>query len=540
MQDAPHRLGNATANSNDAAQGTAPLSGGSSRLDDFVRAAADWTWETDRHLNYRHLSGGATKVFGVPAQKLLQGYVFSLSYFRKVDEDLLDLVKTMEAREPFRNRQARLEDSHGRARLLLLSGVPGYDDESGQFLGYRGTGLDITERPATEAAFPEVWNRLKELADLTADWRWESDATHKLASLSERYRDATGQAAEDALGQSFPDLWLGTGSARDKDLPREIATQQAFRNLHFEWDDPRTRRRHRMALSGLPKRDESGRFAGYLGVAVDLTCQLQQEETALAAKDNAEQASQAKSAFLASMSHQLRTPLNAIIGFSDSMRHEMLGSLGNPRYREYAEDIHASADHLLEIINEILDLSRIESGRAELAEDWLDIAETVDACRRMVAEQADAAGVTLTLELDPNLPRLRADGTRTRQILLNLVANAIKGTLRGGRVTVGTERAPSGVLRLTVRCEDKAASGMGPPAGDDGQKLLSPFGLLGADVNRGGTGLGISIAKSLVELHGGSLRLTSDAERGSEAIVEFPAERLEDAEERGGEWKILF
>jgi len=543
LQDAPQKLEGATANSNDAALNPLPVSIASSREHDFVRAVCDWTWETNRHLNYRYLSSGATKVFGVPAQKLLHGYVFSLSYFRKVDEDLLSLVKTMEDREPFRNRQARLEDAEGNAHLLLLSGVPSYDDKTDEFLGYRGTGLDITERHATEAAFPEVWSRLQEFADLAADWRWESDPSNKITYLSDSYRDATGQPADEALGQNFLALWLKSGGDGEPEPPPEIEAQRTFRNLSFTWEDPRNGKRHPMALSGLARIDGKGRFTGYRGTAINLTDLRQQGKMTRAAKDSAEQASHAKSAFLASMSHQLRTPLNAIIGFSDSMRRELLGNLGNPRYREYAEDIHNSADHLLEIINELLDLSKIESGRTELAEDWLDVGETVESCRHMVAEQAETAGVALTLELQPNLPRLRADATRTRQILLSLMTNAIKETAAGGRITVSTERVPSMGLRLTVRREDKtvrerAPQRAAPTAGR--QSLLSPFGLIGAEAQREGAGLGVSIAKSLVELHGGTLKLTSDAERGSEAVVDFPRSRLEEPDEGVAEWKILF
>src|SRR3990170_3836243 len=162
------------------------------------------------------------------------------------------------------------------------------------------------------------------------------------------------------------------------------------------------------------------------------------------ARRHAEQANIAKSQFLATMSHELRTPLNAIIGFSEVLKSELLGPLNVPQYKEYAGDIHQSGQHLLNLINELLDLSRIEAGRYELREAPLDLARVVEDCQRLLRLRADNKGLKLIEACEPDLPQLWADEQALRQICLNLLSNAIKFTPRGGTVTVKIGRTPSG------------------------------------------------------------------------------------------------
>jgi two-component system, cell cycle sensor histidine kinase PleC len=240
------------------------------------------------------------------------------------------------------------------------------------------------------------------------------------------------------------------------------------------------------------------------------------------ARLRAEEANVAKSRFLATMSHELRTPLNAILGFSEVMRNEVMGPLNNDFYKDYAGSIHDSGSHLLHLINEILDLSRIEAGRYELHETPLQLVDLVDDCLRLLKLKADAKGLTVIEQLAGGLPDIHVDERAFRQICLNLLSNAIKFTPRGGSITLIVEGLSDGRQRLRVR---DTGPGISP---NELQKVLEPFGQ-GASAlttTEGGTGLGLPIVHRLVELHGGRFELRSQLRRGTEAIVEIPVQRI--------------
>ncbi len=239
------------------------------------------------------------------------------------------------------------------------------------------------------------------------------------------------------------------------------------------------------------------------------------------AREYAESANRAKTAFLANMSHELRTPLNAIIGFSEMMMKETFGKLGNDRYKEYLGDIHLSARHLLEIINEVLDMSKIEAGRVELDEEKFNVSHLIAAVTRMMASRAFSAGLKLDEKVEDGLPALQADPRLIRQILINLVGNAVKYSDTGGTVTVTAKLTPRGAMQLIV--DD---TGIGIPR-DRIKDALEPFGQVSKPSdNRGGTGLGLPLAKAMAELHGGTLELQSEFGKGTRVIIELPPERV--------------
>jgi signal transduction histidine kinase len=260
---------------------------------------------------------------------------------------------------------------------------------------------------------------------------------------------------------------------------------------------------------------------GVLLTFADITEAKQVEAHLRRAKDEAEIASRSKTEFLANMSHELRTPLNAVIGFSDILIGQIFGPLGDSRYRDYARDIRDSGQHLLNLINDVLDVSKVEFGKVELLEETVDVMGVVESCIRLMRERAETAGIRLYQELPRSLPQMQADSRRLKQILLNLLSNAVKFTPPGGRVTIRASEGADG-LRLVV--ED---SGIGIAA-DDLEKALRPFGQIDSRLARKyqGTGLGLPLARSMTELHGGKLVLESTPGRGTTATVWLPASRI--------------
>ena len=240
------------------------------------------------------------------------------------------------------------------------------------------------------------------------------------------------------------------------------------------------------------------------------------------ARHRAEAANVAKSRFLATMSHELRTPLNAILGFSEVMKEEIMGPHQVPTYKEYAGNIHESGEHLLKLINEILDLSRIEAGRYELNEDAVLLSDVVEDCHRLLQLRAKNKDIEITENFEQGLAHLWADERALRQICINLLSNAIKFTPNGGQVILTIGRAEDGGQYLSVR-----DTGPGIPE-DEIPKVLSTFGQgsLAHQSAEGGTGLGLPIVKSLARLHGGEFELRSKLRAGTEAIASFPRQRV--------------
>jgi signal transduction histidine kinase len=240
------------------------------------------------------------------------------------------------------------------------------------------------------------------------------------------------------------------------------------------------------------------------------------------AKEEAEAANQAKSGFLATMSHELRTPLNAIIGFSEMMLREVLGALGNEQYRAYVGDIHASGTHLLQIINDILDLSKAEAGKIDLSEDVFDLRDIMRSVGQLTAGRIYAAELTHNVDLPDELPPIRGDERKTKQVLLNLITNAVKFTPAGGSITIAASWDAGTGLAVTV-----ADTGIGIPDSDL-ERVLKPFEQVDSSLSRQhqGTGLGLPLVKAIMELHGGRLELKSELGVGTQVIVVFPPERL--------------
>ena len=254
----------------------------------------------------------------------------------------------------------------------------------------------------------------------------------------------------------------------------------------------------------------------------DLIGELEQSQAnSDLARHRAEESNLAKSRFLATMSHELRTPLNAILGFSEVMKAELFGKHAVPAYKEYANDIHTSGEHLLMLINEILDLSRVEAGRYELREESVDLRTIVDECRHLVMLRATKKDITIQQENGDRLPRLWADERALRQVALNLLSNAIKFTPQGGQVRIRLGWTEDGGQYFSIK-----DTGTGIPENEI-PIVMSSFGrgTLAHKNAEEGTGLGLPIVKGLVELHGGTFELKSKIREGTEVVVSLPPER---------------
>jgi signal transduction histidine kinase len=237
--------------------------------------------------------------------------------------------------------------------------------------------------------------------------------------------------------------------------------------------------------------------------------------------EQAESANRSKSEFLANVSHELRTPLNAIIGFSEMIRDGLVGPPGSPKYAEYIHDIHASGMHLMELINDILDLSKAEAGSMEGQPGDTDVAHTIQSCLKFIAPKAQSAQVRVYANLDEKLPSLLIDAKHLRQIILNVLSNAVKFTPEDGEVTIGAKTDDYG---LAVTIHDTGI-GMAP---EDIPKALSPFGQIDSSLARkyNGTGLGLPLTKRLMENYEGELVITTALGEGTTITLHFPPHRL--------------
>ena len=371
----------------------------------------------------------------------------------------------------------------------------------------------------TAAALRDSEQRLRTYAEMASDWFWEQDASLRFTWTSETSPAHRTGANSDGLTR-----WEVVGASPDDPMWRQhvadLRGHRAFRDFRYDRQGVSGDIRH-VSVSGAPVFDAEGQFTGYRGTGRDVTAEVSAEQELRDARDRAEAANRAKSEFLANMSHELRTPLNAIIGFSELIIFQPFGKVED-RYVEFAQDILGSGRHLLDLINDLLDMSKIEAGQFDLADEQVDVANLIESCVGMIGPRATEGKVKITIADDSIPVVLRADRRSVRQILLNLISNAVKFTLEGGSVTILVERTEQRGIAIVVR-----DTGIGIAKESLG-RLCEPFVQLETSISRrfGGTGLGLAITRKLLALHGGELLFESEPGQGTTVWAVFPPERV--------------
>ncbi len=375
---------------------------------------------------------------------------------------------------------------------------------------------DITPHKQVERAQERSQTLFKRVFQATPDMVSLSYLdTGIFLDVNDRLARAIGMSRKDILGQSIFDLEIW-------DEPTMAMRIRAMIRRHGSIHQMKARvRRADGSTFPISFSAESLVVDGedvLLLIGRDITTDIEREEELCRSRDAAELANRAKSEFLANMSHELRTPLNAILGFSEVICGEVLGPLGDPRYREYAHDIHRSGKHLLEIINDILDLSKVEAGRLEIHPRPVDVSELVASTLRLVHERAQMADLDVRVEITPPDLAFHADSRLCKQILLNLLTNAIKFTPARGRIELRAERLADGGCRFII-----ADTGIGMSE-EEVARALTPFGQVDSVLTRRheGTGLGLPLVAAFVAAHGGKFRIDSEKGRGTTVTIDLP------------------
>ena len=379
---------------------------------------------------------------------------------------------------------------------------------------------ELRRRERAEREALESERRFRQLAESSFDMitRFELRSQRR-TYVSSAVRRLYGYEPDEALALSGYDI------IHPEDLPK---VREVLRRLEQADQAPITYRGRRKdgtyiwVEASLTRsiNPESGALE-VVSVVRDISERVRYEAALRKAMEQADAASRAKSEFLGTMSHELRTPLNAIIGFTEIMKEGVMGPIENPHYRSYISDIHFSSTHLLNLINEILNVTKSEAGKLEVQEQVFDLRDVIEAVVRISGPPINKAGVTVRIDLPPELPRLRADEGKTRQVFFNLVSNAVKFTPAGGRIDISGHFDRDRGLSVTV-----ADTGIGI-APEDLDRVLEPFVQVDSSLSRRhqGTGLGLPAVRGIMQLHGGTIALQSTLGHGTTATITFPPER---------------
>ena len=416
-------------------------------------------------------------------------------------------------------RQERtLRRADGSTIDVLLQATP-MRDATGKIVASRSTWRDVTKQKEAERALASQEALYRTLIEAAPQIIWVADADGQVALLNKAWHEFSGRTDAESLGTRWAE------ALHPEDLPDVLAKWERAYN-HGETYSGECRFQAKdgsyetFIFIGTPVRDDSGKIINWVGINTNIADRVQAEIALQEAKDAAEYANRAKSEFLATMSHELRTPLNAIIGFSEILRDEILGAI-NDEQKELILDVHTSGNHLLSMINDILDLSKIEAGKMDLQLETFSVKEAVTEVNTIVNALANRKQIQLSLELNQDV-WIEADKIKFKQILYNLLSNAVKFTDERGKITTKFEVSGSALLGSVTD------TGVGISA-QDRAKLFQPFTQLDASSTRAhsGTGLGLALTNRLIQLHGGKIWVDSAIDEGSTFSFTFPLHQQE-------------
>ena len=431
-------------------------------------------------------------------------------------------IESLRADGRVRNFEARQCSREGDVRDMLVSGETVPLDGKPRLLI---TSHDITERKRAERELRDSEARLSGILRISPEAVIVTDGSQHITLFSDGAERTFGYAAADVLGKSIDVLMPPDAREIHREHVGKFLRSPDTSRLMNARQEVRAQAKDGTVFpveASVSKLQLDGETV-FTVLLRDITERKQAQDLLLAAKEEAESASRAKSEFLANMSHELRTPLNAILGFSEVIRSQVLGTVGVEKYVEYADDIHRSGEHLLEIISDILDVARIDAGQIKLDEDSVSVDELIESSRALIQERAEANGLEITVSLPPETQILFCDSRKMKQILINLLSNAVKFTGCGGSISIGARiDEPTGDIVFQVR-----DNGIGMSV-EDVPRVLEPFVQIESSLTRHheGTGLGLPLVKKLTELHGGSLELETAPGKGTVASVRLPACRV--------------
>ncbi|MFZ1991021.1 MAG: PAS domain-containing protein [Alphaproteobacteria bacterium] len=491
-------------------------------LEDAQRLADIGSWEWNVARNEMLCSKQLYRIYGLEPQEGPSTLETFVERAHPEDRAFVEevIAQSFRDKKPFAGDH-RILRPDGTVRTIHVQ-VQIECNQSGKIVRALGIARDVTDAKKIDNALRDNQEMLSGILSMAPEATIIADRDLKIMMFSRGATRTFGYEADEIIGSHVSRL-----------IPARFHENHGRHVSQFAASGQGRRMNERGELWGLRKDGhefpaeaslsmlKTAQGPVYTVILRDITDQKATRESLISATHAAQAANEAKSRFIANMSHELRTPLNAIIGFSEVMNGEIYGPLGSEKYREYASDIHKSGQHLLSLINDILSISRLEIGKAELKDEEINLSELVKRCGRWISGHALEGGVELKEDIEPDVPNLRADQRSMTQVLLNLLSNAVKFTPRGGRVTIAAKVMSDGGVELSVR-----DTGIGMTR-EKIERIGTPFLQFedGHARRFEGAGLGLSIAKRLMELHGGTLTVTSTVGAGTTASIHMPPER---------------
>lgn len=493
-----------------------------------IDAVSDIIFETSVTGELLFVNETWRKVTGFTFDQSLHRNLFDMLYPQDQEEQRKNFDMLVKGQKTSYRAFTRLRTSNGTFRAVELAVSMLRQDEN-RDMRVVGTFTDVEERRRAERALSEAEKKYRTIVEHAAGGIYQVTPEGQFLSANPSLSKILGYETPEQILREIKNsnTQIYVDPVQHEKFLKDIKTLGISKNIEVQvykrdgsqiWVNENVR----------PVKDDEGNLLYYEGGMEDIT---QRKETEIALKDakiQSDLANRAKSEFLANMSHELRTPLNAIIGFSDIISNQVFGKVEPKEYLEYAKDIHSSGKHLLNVITQILDVSKIEAGERQLSEGVVDLEKVVNSCLDLLSPKIQDNRMVVKNEISHETPQIIGEEQAVKQMLVNLISNAVKFTAEEGRIMITAELDNIGRLHVSI-----TDTGMGLDE-DEIKKALSPFGQVNVHLDRttSGTGLGLNLVNSLVELHDGNLELFSQKGIGTTATLIFPAKRVSKREDR--------